>query len=379
MTKTTKKSSAKRKLIPAVGMLTTSAIMLSSATYAWFTMNKEVQVTGLSMSATSSDGLEISLGALTDGTIPTINAPGKDDYSWKRAIQFNDYYSGVGRLMPASSDSALSIFKIAEAGVYAGGHAVEDNTPITVAQKKDSATMKLKETVNDAPLTVLEDNETNTHKGYYIDVPMWIRSSTNATTEVYCTVTITDGNTPTTESDPAEDLMKAVRVAIIPTGNGANSTAIEGLTNEGSATSTWDTSADANTKTLLSGGKSTIFGLTDTTYHDKKVLKAAGDYSSAAGSEVMGTTTINTAANTLANNENFTRPSDNKDAAVTPATSVFTLLKADENDYAGVAFVARIWIEGESTYCEDATANQDWQVDFHFTTTAPTSGSGSLT
>ena len=42
-----KKSNARRKLIPAIGMLTVSAMMLSSATYAWFTMNKEVQVTGM--------------------------------------------------------------------------------------------------------------------------------------------------------------------------------------------------------------------------------------------------------------------------------------------------------------------------------------------
>lgn len=57
-----KNTSAKKKLIPAVAMLTTSAVMLSTATYAWFTLNKEVEVTGLQMSATASDALEISLG-----------------------------------------------------------------------------------------------------------------------------------------------------------------------------------------------------------------------------------------------------------------------------------------------------------------------------
>ena len=57
-----KNTSAKKKLIPAVAMLTTSAVMLSTATYAWFTMSREVEVTGLQMSATASDALEISLG-----------------------------------------------------------------------------------------------------------------------------------------------------------------------------------------------------------------------------------------------------------------------------------------------------------------------------
>ena len=63
-----KNTSAKKKLIPAVAMLTTSAVMLSTATYAWFTLNKEVEVTGLQMSATASDALEISLGEVEKGT-----------------------------------------------------------------------------------------------------------------------------------------------------------------------------------------------------------------------------------------------------------------------------------------------------------------------
>jgi hypothetical protein len=37
----------KKKLISAIAMLTVSAVTLSTATYAWFTMNKEVTVTGM--------------------------------------------------------------------------------------------------------------------------------------------------------------------------------------------------------------------------------------------------------------------------------------------------------------------------------------------
>ncbi|WP_303160092.1 hypothetical protein [uncultured Ruminococcus sp.] len=44
-----KNTSAKKKLIPAVAMLTTSAVMLSTATYAWFTMSREVEVQALSL------------------------------------------------------------------------------------------------------------------------------------------------------------------------------------------------------------------------------------------------------------------------------------------------------------------------------------------
>jgi hypothetical protein len=57
--KNNKKQNAARKLIPAIGMLTVSAMMLSSSTYAWFTMNKEVQVNGMELRTRVSGNLLI--------------------------------------------------------------------------------------------------------------------------------------------------------------------------------------------------------------------------------------------------------------------------------------------------------------------------------
>ena len=51
---------AKKKLAAATSMLMISALMLSSATYAWFTMNKEVSVTGMQLKAHSEEGLLIN-------------------------------------------------------------------------------------------------------------------------------------------------------------------------------------------------------------------------------------------------------------------------------------------------------------------------------
>lgn len=59
-TNNTKKNSATKKLIPAVSMLTVSAMMLSTATYAWFTMNKKVEVTGMQMKTTVDSNLLIA-------------------------------------------------------------------------------------------------------------------------------------------------------------------------------------------------------------------------------------------------------------------------------------------------------------------------------
>ena len=99
------KVSVKRKLIPAVAMLATSAAMLSTSTYAWFTMSKEVEVTGINMTATVPDNIQISLGygqkngALTDigsdsgsGMNP-VKAPENSDMSedWSNNVASVSY------------------------------------------------------------------------------------------------------------------------------------------------------------------------------------------------------------------------------------------------------------------------------------------------
>jgi hypothetical protein len=54
------KNNIKRKLVPAIAMLACSAVMLSTATYAWFTMNKEVSVTNMQVKAKADQGLLIN-------------------------------------------------------------------------------------------------------------------------------------------------------------------------------------------------------------------------------------------------------------------------------------------------------------------------------
>jgi hypothetical protein len=59
-TNTKKKGNPAKKLIPAAGSLMVSAVMLATSTYAWFTMNREVQVTNMQVKARSEGGLLIS-------------------------------------------------------------------------------------------------------------------------------------------------------------------------------------------------------------------------------------------------------------------------------------------------------------------------------
>ena len=93
-----KNTSAKKKLIPAVAMLTTSAVMLSTATYAWFTMSREVEVTGIKLTATTPQTIEISLGKATTGNTLThgieATVPDNDDM-WTHTAATGSVYKYV--------------------------------------------------------------------------------------------------------------------------------------------------------------------------------------------------------------------------------------------------------------------------------------------
>ena len=46
---------------------------------------------------------------------------------------------------------------------------------------------------------------------------------------------------------------------------------------------------------------------------------------------------------------------------------VFDLDGAAKDSYSVQGFVVRVWLEGESQYCNDATAAQDWNIQLDFT------------
>lgn len=339
-----KNTSAKKKLIPAVAMLTTSAVMLSTATYAWFTLNREVEVKGLQMSATASNSLEISLGDLSTGEgATTIGAPTNDSATWSRVITVGEYYNSVGKLKPASSADGLHLYKIKdESNIYAGGTKVKDDAEVVAVANDNTATLTPGKAADVEKLTQV-DPESN-DKGYFIDVPMWIRTSAKEESQVYCTVTITDGNSADAKVD-GDELMKAVRVAIIPKAEGVTATALNGSSSltPGALDATVEDNENVN-----------IFGLDSKTYDaGNKVLSgAANTYKDAAKS-----------APTI-----VTANGDAENAATAANTAVFTLpaASATNKTYGVEGFIVRVWLEGESQSCYDLTASQDWNINFNF-------------
>ena len=82
---------ATRKLIPAIALLLVSAVLLSTASYAWFTTNKTVTGT-MSVGVTAPQNLQISYANHNSG-------------AWTNAVMFND---AAVKLTPVSSADGKS-------------------------------------------------------------------------------------------------------------------------------------------------------------------------------------------------------------------------------------------------------------------------------
>lgn len=322
-----KNTSAKKKLIPAVAMLTTSAVMLSTATYAWFTLNKTVEVDGLKMTATAADALEISLGGVTNttrvrngGTLADNLAvqpkDTDDELSWTSVINVGEYYDKVAYIKPSSSVNGINFFEATDPDN--GGRTA---TKFTTATNDSLLTKRSK---LDVEGTLKNDEETN--KGFYVDVPVHLRTSklkdgTTTSSDVFCKMLITDPKTG--ENMPEGDLYKAVRVAIIP------------LTAEG----TLDTSS--------------------------KIILGADDGYYNAG-QAVASTSDTTRSSVTVKKTNSAIAQDGTQTLVSFDTTVDIPLATKSGTYGHTDFVVRVWLEGESTSCFDANSAQDWNIDFVF-------------
>ena len=320
-----RQTSAKKKLIPAVAMLTASAVMLTTATYAWFTMNKEVDVSGLKMTATASDALEISLGSvkgddLKIGSLTNQPKDTADEISWTKAIDVGEYYDTVKYIAPASSVNGTSLFK--EVSSTNAGMTATDfialSTDLVNASGAKGINVRDTKTANGKLANVTDKTE----KAYYVDVPVHLRTSKySADTEdnkIYCKMKITNADGTT-----ATDLYKAVRVAFIPTNDAG---------------------------TISGEAAASIWGADDATYNgDKKAIAGAGNRTTASSTVLGDPAVITTLSETTGTDTKMTIPSATTAGA-----------------YGHTDFIVRVWLEGESTSCQDANASQDWNIDFAF-------------
>lgn len=102
-----KKTFKKRAFISAIAMLIVSAIVLTSATYAWFSMAKRVEVESMELNVTSPEGIQISANTSAFTTKLTVaNIVGNDDTAAGK--RFNAYAGNTNNVPPTVKPSSTT-------------------------------------------------------------------------------------------------------------------------------------------------------------------------------------------------------------------------------------------------------------------------------
>ncbi|WP_294449822.1 hypothetical protein [uncultured Ruminococcus sp.] len=333
-----KNTSAKKKLIPAVAMLTTSAVMLSTATYAWFTMSREVEVTGIKLTATTPQTIEISLGKApeSEATITTkteAKAPGNTDADatlWSNKAATSSVYASFGKLIPVSSVDGYNMFYTTKATENGKKVDTTQDEPFTATTKESNAGWtfqtggKSSATPSESGLTPDKEGE-----GYYLDIPVWFR--TTSTKDVNLGVDVTLSNPDTAETAKNNVLYKATRVSILKSDKDTSD------------------SRDNNAKVLFANS-------TDEAVYYNKTADDKGKAVASATKEYYGEAKL---GNEVTASGGVVTSTNN--------TTVATVTKAEKTGYSEpVKYYIRVWLEGEDENCWNANAGQDFQVDLKF-------------
>lgn len=314
-----KKSNNKSKVVSALAMLLVSAVALSSASYAWFTMSKEVSVTGIKLSATAPDNVLITTNGYDVTKI--------DSYKSSIAIESDN---SLNEVLKTGVGKNLQNNDAGSTAVVTSGNSIDKLYPMSSTDginKFATANAEVEGYSSDATTFT---NATNGTEVYYVDVPLYIL--TTGTTAVDLKL---DETKSTIKDADNKKIYKAVRFAVLD--DDASETAL----------GTFAASADYWTYTdgkYAENGTQAgaIKELTDTNV--KESQETADDI---AKIPVLG--------NTSAEN-----------------TKTIQLAKADtagatvDGRFSPKKVIVRIWIEGENKNCVNKNADQSFEVNLTF-------------
>lgn len=242
-----KKNSVAKKLIPATSMLLVSATMLATSTYAWFTMNKEVSVTGMEVKAHAEEGLLIN------------EVKASADAHWDEAATANATTPTTVVLRPASTSDMVTFWhanskkSYDEAGiddlnatvdlegggkylnVTAGQTGIEDNKVVgpetdtgeganpAVGNSKAETHIYYK----DASFGTSDDTYTD-GEGFYVKYTYYLKSSGDQDLTVDNLQAQVKATKKTGDTGTSTDLEKSLRVGIAVPVSNASDAAIGG-------------------------------------------------------------------------------------------------------------------------------------------------------
>ena len=443
--------SAKKRLIPAAAMLLASAMALSSSTYAWFTMSREVEVSNIQMSATVPEDIQISLGTIgtATGTISTGEAaaslangkgvlyagtgegakadngavvPPTNDWDWSNLADISEYYQ-FGKLIPASSTNGNDIFFTPNANgvgktIAVGAKFYQAADNLTGKQEKDlgiegnTRTTSLAATlhavnsknggyVNDTwsaggtnKYTTSTGWDNTNDDGYYVDIPVWLRTSSSQVAELSVQAYVKPRNDKQQAGKTAsEALYRAVRVAIIDVGNPTSGTTYEtsGTTKNlipiADAWALSENGTDPGSLTAQDNPFNLTTGNNILNWYGRTVASGASDATALTATTGVGENAKAAVASIATNVPTYGPAVIYNAIDTTAANRVVATLAGPELDSGGVKksnygvahkIVVRVWLEGEDPDCWNETAGQDWSINLKFNNekTAALSGYG---
>lgn len=157
-----KKANVKSKLMGAVSMLVVSAIMLSSTTYAWFTLSTAPEVSGMSTTVGANGSLEVALldnatggtniGNISSGVGTSSSTAGKSvtesNITWGNIVSLSDESYGLQNVtlypsvlnVTTANSTLLSRTAMLKYARYGTDGRVADLAADTAAGKKSTGT-----------------------------------------------------------------------------------------------------------------------------------------------------------------------------------------------------------------------------------------------
>lgn len=312
-----------KKLIPALALLLVSAVMLATSSFAWFSMNTTVTVTGMSVSTRISDNLQIANDTLDSDAK-------KADNLFQNGL--NQTVEGI--LEPVSTVDGEAFFYTATDNVKADGDAITDTYIAYNASTAASDTSNY----NNAFSENYDVKKSDTAVAY-VDYVFQIKAI-NSDTSTDKNVKLTGVNLLYNNLAEEASNIKAFRVAVFAekynedsAGNAHESNAFHAIG------ATYDHDSDNETPEIGYGKLVTILAPGSAAYRTDGKAVAATDGPVSAGA-------MTTSVSNLGSNANI-------GTVVAGTTAYFKV-------------VVRLWLEGEDTTCNSQTylsLTKNWTLD----------------
>ena len=186
-----RKKNKKQKLSALIVLLMLTVVMLSVATYAWFTANNVVTISTLDVNVEAQSGLQISSDAIT----------------WKTVLSNADI-AAADLTYPAARNQVPAILEpVSTAGLLRGDGYLDIYNGVISAASDSSG---------DYVVTATPASETDGTSGYYIAFDMFLKTERDS--QLYLT---TDANVVPKTASPDRGLQNSARVAFVTMGNTA--------------------------------------------------------------------------------------------------------------------------------------------------------------